>query len=186
MDKNIIIADTLTTNNIRCPELIVYETIEIRNENVVHYENSSTVCFVPIKLAISYKITDAKQNLDDLRTEKLNISYTKNHIKTLKTIIKFTDKFNQTFKDENLRYLSLLDGCSEERCIAQESYARHLKNAENILQEQVKNYKTKKKNINKNCLEAVSLLLKNNGLKNHKDSAFIILRENGLDIKTHL
>lgn len=184
MDKNIIyVNDDITTNSIKCPKLIVHNTIEIKDEYVIYGESGNEIFNAPIKNVISLHIVSAKLLLDDLKNDKSNVLRTKKYIRSLTQLIILMDKVDIA-NNWDLQYLYMIDGLKEERELAKQSYMQQKKNAKKILQEQEKNYKTKKKNIEQECLVKVSLLLKGNGLKNHKNSASVILRDNGIDIPT--
>lgn len=189
MDKSIILVSILETNGISCPKLIVHSTIRIKDEDVFYREDSDAIYYTPIRLAISYKITDAKWWLNNLKEEKSIIEVTKKHVKLLKNLITHMDKFNETREvksEQYLEHLYVFDGCDEERVTVKQSYEQQKKKSEDILKQLKEKYTSKQKDIRVKCLKEVSLLLKNNGLRNHKDTAYVLLCANGLEISIHL
>jgi hypothetical protein len=184
MDKEKIYVDSATTNGIQCPELIIHPDINIKDQYVIHYENQSEIIYLPIKVKISYIITDAKYELNAISEEKLKINTTTKHLRLLEKLLKLMDNFNQTrlVTNEELRYLYVMDLLDDERKKVIASFEKQKINTENILKHQKANYKSLKKTIKTNSLNSVSKLLKENGLRNHRDSASIILTSNGLDM----
>ena len=75
-----------------------------------------------------------------------------------------------------------MDGCTQDKHIAIQSYKRQKVHAEEILKSKKINYKTAKKNILKKCQSEVTLLLKHNISTRPALDTYEILVNNGIDI----
>lgn len=182
MNKDRTFIDKITTSGIECPKIVLPDSVKIDKQNVRHGTKSMN-CYVPIELKISYHITNAKIELEDLKKRNSINGAIRKYIKQLKEVIYLMKTLdNSIIKNEELDEVHLIDGCTEDKMIALESYKRQKVHAEEILKSRKINYKSAKKEILKKCQAEVTLLLKNNISTKPALDTYEILVNNGIDI----